>query len=89
MGSCLDLADGKVHWRQRLDGGPYRASVVAGDGKVYFLNRDGTCTVVAAGDEGKILARNKIPGTFFATPAISDGVIYLRDYQRLYAVGAK
>jgi len=87
IASCLDLETGKVHWRERLKEGTYRASVVAGDDKVYFLARDGTCTVMEAGTEGKILAQNDLPGTFYATPAISDGVLYLHAYGRLYAVG--
>ena len=37
--------------------------------------------------EGNVLARNELPGTFYATPALSDGTIYLRAYERLYAVG--
>jgi outer membrane protein assembly factor BamB len=87
IASCLELETGKVHWRERLMKGTYRASVVAGDDKVYFLSREGTCTVVEAGTEGKVLATNELPGTFYATPAISDGVLYLHAYGRLYAVG--
>jgi outer membrane protein assembly factor BamB len=87
IASCLDLNSGEVHWRKRLSGGIYRASVVAGDGKVYFLQREGLCTVIRAGPDGEILARNQLPGVFYATPAISDGVLYLHAYGRLYAVG--
>jgi len=88
IASCLDLTSGKSHWRKRLAKGTYRTSVVAGDNKVYFLARDGLCTVIRAGTEGEILAQNQLPGTFYATPAISDGVLYLHAYGRLYAVGA-
>ena len=89
VASCLDLKSGELQWRKRLSGGPYRASLVAGDDKVYFLKVDGTCTVIQAGAEGKVLAENKLEGSFFATPAISDGIIYLRGHRRLYAVGAQ
>lgn len=89
IASCLDLETGEVHWRERLKEGTYRAAVVAGDNKVYFLSRDGACTVIEAGTEGKILAQNELPGTFYATPAISDGTLYLHAYGRLYAVGKK
>lgn len=86
IGSCLDLKTGEVYWQQRLAQGPYHASLVAGDGKIYFLSIDGTCTVMAAGKSAKVLAENKLPGTFYATPAISNGVIYLRAYEALFAV---
>ena len=52
-----------------------------------IVNHHGLCRVIAAGGQGKVLAENKLPGTFFATPALSDGVIYLRGHSRLYAVG--
>ncbi len=87
VASCLDLKTGKVHWRKRLSGGTYRASLVAGDGKVYFVQREGLCTVIEAGPQGTALAANQLPGIFYATPAIGDGVLYLHAYGRLYAIG--
>ena len=87
VASCLDLNSGKLHWRKRLGGGTWRASLVAGDDKVYFLQREGLCAVIAAGTEGKVLSSNHLPGIFYATPAISDGMLYLHAYGRLYAVG--
>ena len=43
--------------------------------------------MIEAGTEGEILATNQLPGIFYATPAISDGVLYLHAYGRLYAIG--
>ena len=64
-----------------------RASPVAADGKIYLTAKDGTFTVVQAGPELKILAKNKLPDQFTACPAISNGRIYLRGYESLYAIG--
>ncbi len=89
VASCLDIKTGKSHWVKRLSMGPYHASLVAGDGKVYFLGIEGNCTVLQAGTEGKVLATNKLTGTFYATPAISGGMIYLRGYSRLVAIKGK
>ena len=89
VASCLKLKTGDMLWRKRLPQGTYHASLVAGDGKVYFLNINGVCTVIAAAGEGEVIATNRLPGTFYATPAISDGVIFLRSYERLYAIGGK
>jgi len=87
IASCLELGSGEVVWQKRLSQGPYHASLVAGHGKVYFLAIDGTCTVIASDSEdGKILAVNRLPGTSYATPAISEGTVYLRAYERLYAI---
>ena len=85
-GLCFDLETGEVHYRKRLGDSSYRASVLVGDGKVYCLSKDGLCTVLKTGPEGEILAKNKLDGEFFATPAILDGTIYLRANRRLYAI---
>jgi outer membrane protein assembly factor BamB len=61
---------------------------VAGDGKVYFLATDGECVVLEAGREGKLIAENRIEGSFIATPAIAGGRIYLRAAGRVVAVAA-
>ena len=84
---CLDLITGRKLWEERLAQGQYFSATVAGDGKVYVLGTSGTCTVLQSGAKFAKLAENKLPGTFYATPAISDGTIYLRSENVLYAVG--
>jgi hypothetical protein len=42
--------------------------------------------VIKADDSGEVLAENKLDGQFFSTPAISNGVIFLRAYERIFAV---
>ncbi len=88
VATCADVRTGKVHWKKRISTGrgAYHASVVAGGDKVYFVNIDGQCTVVEHGVAGKVLATNQLPGTFYATPAIAGGELYLRAYERLYVV---
>ncbi len=83
---CVDPATGKKHWEERTAQGDNFASTVAGDNKVYILNTSGTCTVLEAGATFKKLAENKLPGTFYATPAISDGALFLRSESVLYAI---
>jgi len=88
IGTCFELLTGKQVWRKRLGKGPFRASTVAGDGKIYFVNREGDTVVVAADDDsGKTIATNHLDDLFYSTPAISDGAVYLRGYKKLYAVG--
>lgn len=91
IATCVDANTGNVKWKKRLSngGGPYHASLVAGANRVYFLNTDGRCTVIEHGEEGKILATNSLQGSFYATPALSNGLIYLRAYERLYAINGK
>ena len=45
--TCLDALSGSRRWQKRLPG-RYTASPIAGDGKIYFFNEDGTATVISA-----------------------------------------
>jgi len=82
---CFDARTGRAYWKQRLAGN-YKASPVAADGRVYFLNMSGLCTVVSASDRFDKLATNQLDDQTLASPAISDGRIYLRGEKHLYCI---
>ena len=65
----------------------FSASPVAADGKIYCAGEDGLVFVVQAGETFKLLATNFIGEPLMATPALSDGVMYLRGTRTLFAVG--
>ena len=83
---CLDAETGRLRWKERLKG-EYRASPVAADGRIYFLNTQGLTTVVAASPQFSRLAENPIDDDTLASPAVSDGRIYLRGWKALYCIG--
>jgi outer membrane protein assembly factor BamB len=83
----LDAATGKELYSQQLHRGITRASPVLADGKVYLTVRDGTVIVAKAGPKFELLATNKLPDQISASPAISNGRIYLRGWNQLYAIG--
>lgn len=86
---CVDAATGEVVWRDRLQGGvKYHGSLVAGDGKVYIPSLDGDITVIEAGREFKLLARNSIGENSGASPAISAGRIFIRGENHLFCIGS-
>ncbi len=85
IAQCLDAKTGKVIWHDRIDG-QYSASPIHADDKVYFFSEEGVATVLAAGKEFKVLARNTLPEGFMATPAISGDAFYLRTKSALYRV---
>ena len=85
---CRDAKTGKVLYSGRLDTpGEYYSSPVAADNKVYIASADGVVTVLDAGGELKVLARNKLDGAILATPALVDSNIYVRTESHLYAFG--
>jgi outer membrane protein assembly factor BamB len=67
--------------------GEYYASPIAGDGKIYFVSIDGQVTVVKAGAEWEILSTGDLQERVVATPAISDGRVYIRTDSMLYCFG--
>jgi outer membrane protein assembly factor BamB len=88
---AYDLKSGQEIYRQRLEtiGDGFSASPVAADGKIYLSNEDGDILVVAAGREFKALAANSMGDLLMATPALSNGVMFVRTAQSLYAIGRK
>lgn len=65
------------------------SSPVAADGKLYFVTRAGLCYVFSIGDELEQVAVNKFgsdEADFSATPAISNGEIFIRSSKKLYCV---
>jgi outer membrane protein assembly factor BamB len=88
---AYDLKSGQEIYRQRLPhlGSGFSASPVAADGKIYLANEDGEILVVASGREFKHLATNTMGELLMATPAFSEGVMYIRSSASLVAIGRK
>ena len=63
------------------------ASPVAANGHLYITNEEGHSYVLALGRAYKLLAENELGETVMATPAISDGRIYIRTRSTLYSFG--
>ncbi len=87
--SCYDLRTGTEHFQERV---PHRsfgfsASPVAADGRIYLAGEDGLVFVLEAGTQLKLLATNPVGEPLMATPALSDGTLYLRGSRHLFAVG--
>ncbi len=88
---AYDLETGAEIYRQRLSpiGSGFSASPVVADGKIYLASEDGEVLVVAAGRTFKHVATNSMGDLLMATPALSDGVMYVRSASNLYAVGRR
>jgi outer membrane protein assembly factor BamB len=85
--ACADAKSGKVLYTERAKGA-FSASPVAGDGKVYCLNETGVCTVFKAdSDSFELLAANELGEGSLGTPAIANGLIFIRTDKSLYAIG--
>jgi outer membrane protein assembly factor BamB/protein tyrosine phosphatase (PTP) superfamily phosphohydrolase (DUF442 family) len=88
---AYNLKTGEELYRQRLPviGSGFSASPVAADGKIYLSNEDGEIIVVAAGQKFSHIATNTMGELLMATPALSDGVMYVRSSESVFAIGRK
>ncbi|MBL8890228.1 MAG: PQQ-binding-like beta-propeller repeat protein [Planctomycetaceae bacterium] len=87
--TCYELLSGRQIYRERLKMGgaaAFTASPIAADGHLYFTAEDGRVAVVKAGEELDLVAINPAGQTVMSTPAISEGVFYLRTVQEVIAV---
>ena len=86
---CYELQSGKEIYRERIShaGGGFSASPIAADGKIYLPSEDGDIFVVNAGADFKLIATNNMGELLMATPAISEGMMYVRAEHHLFAIG--
>lgn len=98
--TCMQATTGKRVYRERLSKGLEQleepveglegstsmvGSPVAADGCLYFPCEEGFVFVVKAGPEFKMLACNPIGENLLTTPAISQGVMFIRGVRHLFA----
>jgi outer membrane protein assembly factor BamB len=83
---CYEAATGTIQWHEPMGLG--HASPVSAQGLVYFLNDDGVALVVKAGAKYELIVRNELGEKTYASPAISEGQIFLRSFKHLYCIGA-
>ena len=86
--TCIDAPTGELQWRERV-GGRYFGSPVRVADRLYCISREGQMVVLAASEEFNELARIDLEEPSNSTPAIADGVMYLRTLSHLMAIGGE
>jgi len=88
--TCFDPKTGARKWQLEI-GGEFvmRASPLGADGKVYCVNDMGEVTVLAAGDEPKVLHRTAMGERELCRSSIvaAGGRLYVRTSTHLYCIG--
>ncbi len=84
---CYDAMSGERLYQERVPGLEMVAAslLVVGD-KILLVDENGSAVIVAAGREFKVLGGGKIEDTFWSTPAVADGSIYVRGVDNLYCI---
>jgi outer membrane protein assembly factor BamB len=83
--TCIDGPTGKVHWRERV-GGAYLGSPIRIGNRIYCIANSGELVVLAAAEQFKLLARINLGEPSHSTPAVADGVMYLRTFSHVMAL---
>jgi outer membrane protein assembly factor BamB len=86
---CLDANTGKLHYNERTTPDRHRASPVYADGHLYTSARNGKISVIQTGKELSVDSVNDLGEELTASPAISNGRIYIRTLKTLWAIGEK
>ena len=87
LASCLDAKTGQPFYQEERLGalGDYYSSPVAAAEKICVASQQGVMVILRAGEKFEVLARNPMGESIIATPAIVDGILYVRTKSRLYA----
>ena len=86
---CANPKTGEEIWNERVGRGDFSSSPVCIDGKIYCSSRTGEFTVVKASPKFEILGRSQLGEKTHATPAVSNGRMFLRGFEHLYCLEAE
>jgi len=82
--SCLNSSTGQIVWKERI-GGDYASSPLAAGGRIYLFSAfDGKTTVIAPGDQLKVLAKNVLDDGCMSSPAVVGNAMIVRTKRNLY-----
>ena len=85
--TCVEAATGKMAWQQSRFG---KGNAMAADGKLFVSMMSGELIVIKISPEKYIeIGRQKITRGTRQSPALSDGVLILRDDESIVAVDVK
>jgi len=84
--SAFDTKTGERVWMDRL-GNHYSSSLIVAGGNAYFTADDGTTKVLQPGRPPQVIAENPLGEFCYASPAVSDGQIFIRGEKHLFAIG--
>jgi outer membrane protein assembly factor BamB len=83
VATCADARSGEIHWSERL-ARAYSASPIHADGRIYMCSEEGAITVLRPGAAFAKLAEGRIGDRVMASPAATDGAIYVRSERALW-----
>ncbi|MFZ4767672.1 MAG: PQQ-binding-like beta-propeller repeat protein, partial [Roseimicrobium sp.] len=84
---CFEAKTGRIAWEERMR--EHHASLVSAEGNVYFVNDFGIMRVVKPSNSYDLVAESELGERVFASPAMSDGQIFVRGEKTLQCLGER
>ncbi len=84
---CFEAKTGRIAWEERMR--EHHASLVSAEGNVVFINDFGVMRVVKPGDKYELVAESSVGEKVFASPALSEGQMFLRGDKSMICVGTR
>jgi outer membrane protein assembly factor BamB len=85
--TCYEADTGEVHWQEQI-GRQFNASPITANGLAYFPAENGVTTVIKPAETFEVFATNDLGDTINASPAVSDGQMFMRTGGALWRIDA-
>jgi len=85
VAECIELRTGKPVWKERAANMSWGSMVLSGD-RIYVTDMQGQTVVLRAGPKFELLHENELGETTRASPAVSNGQLFIRTYGHLYCI---
>ncbi len=93
MAECIDVQTGDLIWQERARGEgkdtAFWGSPVLANGNLICMNRSGDALIVKASNTFQKIAANSLGEVCNATPALSNGQIFIRTHEALWCIEAE
>jgi outer membrane protein assembly factor BamB len=84
---CFEAKSGTILWEERMR--EHHASLTSAEGHVFFLNDFGVLRTVLPERTYKLLAESELKERVFASPALSEGQMFVRTDRSLICLGKR
>ena len=83
--TCIDPTSGKILQTGRKARDVNSSPVAVGE-HIYFFEDSGECNVIRNGADFDVVAHNELGEPVYSTPAISDGMLFVRSEKGLFCI---
>jgi outer membrane protein assembly factor BamB len=87
VAECIELRTGNQVWKERAANMSWGSMVLSGD-RIFVTDMQGQTVILRAAPQFELLHENELSEMTRASPAVSNGQIFIRTYGHLYCIGS-